>query len=820
MRKALFILALIGIVHQNQAQQVRPVNSSEIYREISQLNHLANVLYLAAHPDDENTRLLTWLVSDRNVRTAYLSITRGDGGQNILGSEQGPALGLIRTHELMEARNIDGAGQYFTRGIDFGYSKNAEETLKHWDETQLAGDVVWIMRKFRPDVVICRFPPTSQAGHGQHASSTIFAKDAFKAAGDKSRYPEQLKFNPVWQPKRLLLNTFRFGNVNTTSEDQFKLTVGQYSPFYGMGYGEMAGIIRSMHKSQGAGTPSVAGTATEYFSLLDGEPIKTSLFDGIDISWNRIGRKDIGEKIKKVLDAYDFRHPELSLAALLEIRPLIAGVKDTYWRNIKLEETDKVILHCSGFMAELFARQPEVTKGMTLPFTLHVISRSAIPVTLKSVQWTSEVTDLNSVMKSDSLYSFDHSITIPQDAPVTEPYWLSEPLKDLANYTIPEDSLLGLPETPVSLTGTLTLSIGKETFKIKVPLSFKKLDPEKGDVVEPLRVVPMVTLDFTEPLIITQPDGSVKTNIRLHPSAAVSGGVLSINSDKPVFMVSNINLRAGIDTVITLQMTSAQVNLGGSHNFNLEASFRADNEIFNRTQHIIRYSHLPTLQYFTNANARVVLNDWTCTAKKIGYIEGAGDYTLQFLKLAGFNVSVLNDNDFADAGKLSQYDAIITEVRSVNVNKKMSRWLPVLHQYVEQGGTLVMEYNTMQDLSTTKIGPYPFTLSGSRVTEEDAKVNFLNPGHRLLNYPNKITPADFNGWIQEIGLYFPKDWDSKYEPLFEMNDTGETALKGGTLYTAYGKGNYIYTSLSFFRQLPVGNEGAIRLLMNMLSAGK
>ncbi len=820
MRKINILFLSLVITITAQAQQVHPENSARIYHEISQLDHLANVLYLAAHPDDENTRLLAWLVQDQNLRTAYLSVTRGDGGQNILGSEQGAALGLIRTHELLDARAIDGAGQYFTRAIDFGFSKSHTETFKHWNEKLLTGDVTWIYRKFRPDVVICRFPPTAQAGHGQHAAATILAEDAFKDSGDKTKYPDQLKYYSPWQPKRVLWNTFRFGSFNTTSEDQFKVTVGQYSPLLGMGYGELAGIIRSMHKSQGAGTPSVPGTATEYFSLLDGSPIKTSLFDGIDISWNRVGRKDIGDKIDKVLQNYDFLHPDASLPELLDIRKMIASVKDEYWRNEKTEEIDKIILDCSGFLAEMVTNQPYATEGSSLPFELNIIGRSSTSMVLKSINWLNESTGENIKINDDDLHNFRHDITIPDNTPITEPYWMSQPPMDDAHYSIPVDSLLGLPETPSLLNGSVSLQIGDQDFTVKIPLSFKTNDQEKGTVVEKLRIVPAVTLDFGATLVMTQPDGSINTSLMVHPVKDINNGTLTISTGSPLLTLSPVNLKAGKDTVIVVKIPASKLSDENANGYMLNAVFRSGDKIFNKTQHIIRYSHIPTLQYYTPSSVKVLKNDWTCTVKKIGYVPGAGDHMLNFLKLAGFNVDVLNADDYSDVKKLAQYDAIVTEVRALNVDEKINEWMPQLLRYVYNGGTLIMEYNRVHPLITKDFAPYPITLSNDRVTEEDAKVSFINPDQRLLNYPNKITQADFNDWVQERGLNFPSHWDNRYIPIFKMNDTGESPLEGATLYTTYGKGNYIYTSLSLFRQLPAGNKGAIRLLMNMLSVGK
>ena len=823
MRKILTGLLITAATSIASAQQVRSASSEKIYHEMEQLQHLVNVLYVAAHPDDENTRLLAWLVNDQHIRTAYLSLTRGDGGQNILGSEQGDALGLIRTHELMEARKIDGAEQFFSRAIDFGFSKTNEETFKHWPKYLLTYDAVWVMRKYRPDIVICRFPPNTQAGHGQHAASAIIAADAYKVTGNRLQYTEQLKYCDAWQPKRLIFNAYKFGTFSTQTEDMFKIAVGNYEPTMGLGTGEIAGISRSVHKSQGAGTPSVPGVQTEYFRLVAGDTFSTSLFDGIDMTWGRVGRSDIGTDLQQIADFFDFKKPEASLPALFSVRKKIEQVKEDYWRTEKLKEIDQVILDCTGLMAEVYAKQPQTVAGVSLPFTLHVIARSHMPLNLSSIQWGNGDSVTNMTLPVDSLLTFDHSISIPSGTPLTQPYWLANPHPDEAMFSIPDDTLVGMPETPNNLNLTLKLRINDVDFSLPVPLSYKKTDPVKGDVVEQLRIVPGATVAFNSGLIITNPDGSVQAEVRLHAYKDIKDATLDITSTKspkPVMLVHGLNLSSSSDTIIAVHIDAKALAVEGSNDFFLNAQLSAGGETFKKSMHLIQYNHLPSLQYFTEPFAKVLRANWKCTVKKIGYIEGAGDYIPTFLRLAGLEVDILKESDLTSAAKLKKYDAIITGIRAVNVEKRMSYWLPVLFEYAQNGGTLIMQYNTTQDLATTKVGPYPFTITSDRVTEEDAKIDFVDPKARLLNYPNAITQADFTDWVQERGLYFASKWDDKYKTLFSMHDEGEKPLEGGTLYAKVGKGNYVYTSLSFSRQLPAGNKGAIRLLMNMLSVGK
>ncbi|MFY1046124.1 PIG-L family deacetylase [Chryseobacterium sp. GP-SGM7] len=823
------ILSLSTVL--TSAQQVRPSKSSEIYRDLKTLKHLPKVLYLAAHPDDENTGLLSWLINDQNVETGYLSLTRGDGGQNLLGTEQGAALGLIRTHELLEARKLDGAQQFFTRAIDFGFSKNTTDTFKQWDENSITADVVWVIRKFRPDVIICRFPPTAAAGHGQHAASAVVAEKAFKLAGDKKAFPNQLKFVNIWQPKRILWNTFRFGGVNTTAENQLKVTVGQYDAQLGLGYGELAGLSRSLHKSQGAGTQSVAGIKTEYFSNVDGEPAKSILFDGINKTWTKEGNPDIDQSLDKIISNFNFNRPDLSLPALLALRKKVITLKDSDIKKDKIKSLDQIILSCAGFMGEVVTNQPEAVAGESHNFRLNVISRAENPVVLENVKWLNQSENFNRKLSKDSLITIQHQIQIPADAALTEPYWLAKSAKDAATFSVPNDTLVGLPETESPLSILLDLKIDSEKFQVKLPLSFKKLDPVRGDVVEALRIVPALELKFTQPLYLVKEneDLNVNLNFKANSNKQFSSGKVNLMYNGERLGGGDLKSISGKDFTVGYVIPKAKLASVKSNQLQLEADFVADGIAYNKKQVLIQYPHLPSLQYFAPASVVVMKGDIQSKVKKVGYVQGAGDFIPEFLRIAGIQVDVLKDEDFygnndesgnGSQNKLSQYDAIVLGIRANNTEKKLGRWMPFLWSYVKNGGNLVMQYNTSQDTTVDQLGIYKFNITNKRVTEENAEVKFLNPNHKLLNYPNKITANDFNGWVQERGAYFPDKWDAAYEPLFEMHDMGEETLQGSTLYAKYGKGNFIYTPLAFFRQLPAGNVGAARLFLNFLSAQK
>lgn len=802
------------------AQQVSPDNSFKIYQELQQLNKPVNVLYLAAHPDDENTRLLSWLSNGAHINTAYLSLTRGDGGQNLLGEEQGASLGLIRTQELLRARATDGASQYFSRAIDFGFSKNKEETFQKWNQELIVRDVVWTIRKFRPSIIICRFPPDTRAGHGQHAASAVVAALAFKAAGDPNKYPEQLRNVSVYKPLRIVFNAFKFGSANTIKEGQIKLSTGQYNPGLGMGYGELAGISRSLHHSQGEGTPSVPGLQTEYFELVDGMPMQASIFDGIDTTWNGLGRKDIGLAIRKVIDGYDFTDPSKSLKSLLALRTKLNTLNDKFWREQKLQELDKIIISASGLMAELYARQPEVIPGSSLPFTLNVIARASLDVKITDLQWQSKRYLVNQPLKPDVLFSIVQPLAIDKATPLTEPYWLQKPSEDMVHYSIPADTLIGLPGKITGPMAKLHITIDGQSFSLDLPLSCKYLDPIKGDVVDPLRVIPPVSLEFTHKLLVKQQNG-LNLELRVKTEQEIHGGTLAIKAqDHILYSFAGFNSRAGVDTLLHVFIPNAKLDFTGKPDMTISASITEEGVEYAKTHHLIRYDHIPAVQHFTNAEAKVLQPDWKINTGRIGYIKGAGDYTVEFLNIAGVGVDVLTEADFQNIEKLRKYSVIIAGVRALNVEPNMAKWMPVLMNYVRDGGRLVLQYNKPQGMTVKEFGPFPLTIANLRVTEEDAKVDITDSSSPLLNYPNKITASDFDGWIQERGLYFIGSHSKEYQSMLSMHDTNEAPLDGSLLYAKYGKGDYVYTSLSFFRQLPYGNVGAIRLFFNLLSTPK
>ncbi|WP_341836067.1 PIG-L family deacetylase [Chitinophaga pollutisoli] len=813
---AAFLLCFSG----TRAQTSPAMHAADIQLQLQKLNTLGSVLYVAAHPDDENTRLLGFLAREGKYRTGYLSLTRGDGGQNLIGNEQAELLGLIRTQELMAARRIDGAEQFFTRANDFGFSKNPEETFTIWDRKKILGDVVWVIRKFRPDVIICRFPADSRAGHGHHTASAMLAAEAFKAAADPKQYPEQLKSVEVWQAKRLLWNTFNFGSNNTISEDQFKMQVGAYNALLGKGYGEIAAESRSQHKSQGFGVASGRGAATEYFQTILGDAPTKDLMDGINTTWNRVpGSNAVAQQIGDVIKAYKAEAPSASVPALLAVRKNLLALPDSYWKAQKLKETEKLIIACSGLWAEAFSSAAEVVPGGPMKSQLQIINRSNVPVRLEKVTYNgTENTSLARDLAFNEFNTIPADFNIPDQTPGSQPYWLQDP-HPLGAYVIRDNNMVGYPENIPSLTATFFLRFGDQTIPLQRPFIYKFTDPVKGEVYSPLVIAPPVVAHLQNQVYIyTQAEPqAVPVKIRaMQPG--VSGKVKlrlpqGFTADQPAIAFSL--KEKGDETEVVFQVKPLKVN-GRQLTDTMSVAVEFNGKEYTNSMTVIAYDHIPAITLFPPAEARLVTLNLQYNGRNIGYIPGAGDKVAESLQQVGYTVTILGEKEIMQ-GDLSSYDAIITGVRAYNTQDRLRYWQPRLLEYVKNGGTLLVQYNTNGSLVSQQLGPFPFTLSRDRVTDETAAVTFRTPQDKVMTYPNALTTADFNGWVQERGLYFPANADAQYVQPFAMKDPGEKEITGSTLVARYGKGKYVYTGLSFFRQLPAGIPGAYRLFVNLIA---
>lgn len=802
MRPVLFMLFFLASLSA-AAQPVQTLTSSEIYQRIRKLNVLGSVLYIAAHPDDENTRLIAFLSNEKLYRTAYLSLTRGDGGQNLIGDEQGVDLGLIRTQELLAARRIDGGEQFFSRAFDFGYSKTPEETLEFWDKEKVLSDVVWIIRKFRPDVVITRFPETGEGGHGHHTASAILARMAFEAAGDSTRFAGQLQHGVrPWQPHRLLWNTYSFGSTNTIRDDQFKIDAGGYNPLLGQSYGELAAISRSQHKSQGFGVSASRGIQFEHFETIKGSRPDSTLFDGVDVSWGRIGGAQIGVQIESIISGFSFAHPERSVDGLLHLYKSIDALPPSVWKEQKLAEVKNLLLACSGLYAEVFSSDRFGIRGNDLKLTFSATNRTGLRIGVENISFGKQALSGRIALPAGETVQRSVPVHLADSFPLSQPYWLKEPVS-AGSFSVAEQRLIGQPENdPVSLQ--VTFHFDGQNIAYDLPVRYKANDPVKGEVIQPLFIIPAV-------------------EVRSVPEVA-----LSVNG-KPVRIGAGMEAH---DTTIRVEGTVAEHSAAvkeerGSYAVSagredvVKFSAQTDRGSFNRYKVLIEYPHIPDIIRFATATSKLVGADLKVSGKTAGYIPGAGDKIPEALQQMGYMVTVL-DQQKLFAANLQQYDVIITGVRAYNVHHWLNDAHSLLMEYVKNGGVLFVQYNTNNNLGPVKarIGPYPFDISRVRVSKEDAPVRFTDPDNTLMRFPNMITSRDFEGWVQERSIYHAAAYEANYRSLFSMHDPGEQPGEGGLIYCNYGKGRFIYSGVVFFRQLPAGNQGAYRLFANLIARPK
>ena len=825
---AFFLLVIFsaGVRAQGPIAQ----SSAEIYRKLQKLNVLGSVLYIAAHPDDENTRLLAYLAREAQYRTGYLSLTRGDGGQNLIGNEQGVELGLIRTQELLAARRIDGAEQFFSRAYDFGFSKSPEEAMRIWDHEKVLSDVVWTIRNYQPDVIITRFPGDGRAGHGHHSASAILANEAFIAAADPNRFPEQLQagLHP-WKAKRILWNTFNFGGNNTTSEDQFRMEVGAYNSLLGKGYGEIASDSRSQHKSQGFGVAKTRGQATEYFLTTGGDAPRQSLMDGINTNWSRIPGGDAMQPlVDQLLKTYDFEHPEKSLDNLVALyRKIQEHQGMQLYKIAKLREVEELIVACSGIFAEATTDVAFAVQGQPLKVNYVINSRAESQVTLSGIGldngWDST---LNQALSTNRNFTLQRTAIIDLAQPVSQPYWLRRAMKP-GSFDLEQQSDIATPENSPAFTASFLLQVKGLAITVKRPLQYRFTDPVKGEIYEPVTVVPPLVVSLAPSVILThvQP-GTEKTQhpfLELQYKSNFTGenipAKISLIQDSAVIYTKDtffINLEAG-------KLYENRISLASVFNNKLTPDVHAvitltlHGRPYEYTQYLrhIAYDHIPDINYFYVDHAKLIAADIKTAGKRIGYITGAGDKVPQALEQMGYEVTILKETDFTNAS-LSRFDAVIAGVRAYNIYEYLNGKYPALMQYVQNGGNFIVQYNTHAALKA-RMAPYPLSIVNKRVTDETAAVNFLLPTHPALNYPNKITPTDFDGWIQERSIYHAETTDPHYQMPLGMSDKGEAESKGSLVIAPYGKGNFVYTGIVFFRELPAGVPGAFRLMANLIA---
>ena len=795
------------------AQQL---SGSEIYHQIKKLNVLGNVLYLAAHPDDENTRFISYCANEKLLNTGYLSLTRGDGGQNLIGTEIREELGIIRTQELLSARRVDGGQQFFTRANDFGYSKTPEETLKIWDKEKILSDVVWVIRNFRPDVIVCRFPIDGKGGHGHHTSSALLAMEAFDLAADSLAFKEQLKHVSIWQPKRVVVNTGRWWNSNISDNDPgvVSLDIGGYNDLLGTSYNELAALSRSMHKTQGFGSTGKRGEFLEFFEYLKGDTASNELFESLDFSWGRVSKSEVIQSLTNdIIRNFSVSSPSQSIPRLLKLRTAISKLEDKYWKEIKMKEVEDLILQCSGLYIEMTTLSSKKSNEDSVSFNLEIINRSNIKMKLKSISCKdfNFHKKLSISLKENQKIILKNKAIVPAKLPISQPYWLEKP-SSLGAYNVDSLQLIGRAENNPSAEFLISVEVGDATIDFKRPLIFKWNDPVKGEQNKNWIVCPKVTANIDQKVMIFSNESAQKILVTVVAHSANQKGDINIIHPQgwKVEGPTEYSLKT-VDEELVLEYF-----ISPNKNTNSGVLKVQINGVDAHAMNTIVYDHITEQRWFPKSELQLVHLNLNTVPKKIGYLMGAGDLVDQHLKILKYDINQISTKDLT-LKDLKNYDVVITGVRFFNVEEKAPYIANLLLKYVNQGGNLIVQYNTSYRLKTKNFYPYPLQISRDRVTQEDAQVTFLNDSHPVMKFPNKLTKNDFNNWVQERGLYFPNVWSKDYQPIFSWNDFNEEPKKGSLLIAKYGKGYYTYTGISFFRQLPAGVSGAYKLLVNIIS---
>jgi len=813
------VLCLLLHAGRGLSYQSPEMSSSGILLELQKLGTLGSVLYVGAHPDDENTNLLAYLTKGRLVRAGYLSLTRGEGGQNLLGPEKGDALGVIRTEELLRAREVDGAEQYFSRAIDFGYSKNSGEAIRLWGGDEIVADIVRVIRTFRPDVIITRFSPDI-GGHGQHTASAILTRRAYDLAADSTYRPGEFAGLPAWRARRLMFNgsSWMRGEIDTTKA--IRINTGGYNPLLGLSYNEISGMSRSMHKSQGFGAAQTRGDVINYFYHTAGDSAVGDIFDGIDLTWSRVpGGAAVAAAVDSAIRAFDPGDPAAVVPPLLNVLEDIDALPPSVWTRVKRASVLALIQAAAGIWIDALVPDATAAPGDTISVRASVINRSALPVSINKVAIPFARVDsvIGEACPYNRLMVFSFTAPIPPGEPAGVPYWLERPSTGF-RYQIADPSLTGLPVRPPRYTARVSLAVAGRKVSLDLPIGHTWVDPVEGELTRPFVVTPPVSVEPVEKVILYSGPAPKTLDVRVTAGRDRVSGTLSVETPSG-WTVSPATIR--FDLTAKARAMRATFTIAASADA-APGSYRvvatvAGTEVSSGTV-TIHYPHIPDRAIFPAATGTLLPVDLRKKKFFIGYIAGSGDDVPEALRQMGYDVRLLTDEDLLSAD-LAGFQAIVAGVRAYNTRNALHEARQRLMEYVAAGGTYVVQYVTAGNAVTDSIGPYPFHISRDRVSEEDAVMTLLDTAHPSLAFPNRITAADFSGWVQERGLYFADRWDTAYVPVLACNDRGEPVRKGALLVARYGEGYFCYTGLSFFRQLPAGVAGAYRLFANLVELG-
>ena len=828
--KRICLVFFICLVQLSFAQQPPKPSAVEIFETIKKLNFFGNIMYVAAHPDDENTRLIAYFSKHYHAHTTYISLTRGDGGQNLLGADLNEKLGIIRTQELLAARKIDGGHQLFTRAIDFGYSKNPDEALSTWNKNEVLADLVFAIRKNKPDIIVNRFDHrTPGTTHGHHTASAILAMQAFDLSANKNAFPEQLKLVEPWQPQAIYFNDSWFFYINREAfqnanhEQHLAINMGEFYPDIGLHNSEIAALSRSMHKSQGFGNTGTRGDQIEYLELLKGElPSAENLFENIETSWKRLQDKQykkIQQHLLQVEANFDYQNPHQSIPALVEAYTLLQQAKNSFWKDRKIKELKELIVACSGLFLEARTTETYTNPGKKVQVFVEVTNQSNTEIKLKSVRVLgSESNEINNInLLPNQKNEWETQIEIPLNQVSSNPFWLNQqPGKAL--YKVDEIWKRNLPEISNTLPIAFQLEINGQSFNITRNLVYKYNDPVDGEVYENFLILPPVSLSFQKNIMVFSGEEAKEVQLNLTNYGSTEALQINFNPtsawkvepEQLKVKFNNLNETQKVKLKVTPPKDASELNL-------MPKATNLNGIVYNSKVEVLDYTHIPKQSFIQPSQLQLIKLDVQTKGEKVAYIQGAGDDVAEAILELGYQVEVFSVEDISSE-KLQSFDAVVVGIRAFNIYDAFAFKKQTLFNYVKNGGNLIVQYNTSRGLKT-EISPLPLQLSRNRVTDEYAEVQFLAPNHPILNFPNKITPTDFENWVQERGLYFSDQWSDKFIAILGMQDPNEPILKGSLLTTTYGDGHFTYTGLSFFRQLPAGVKGAYRLLANLLSLG-
>ncbi len=847
MKLRIFVLSIAFLTVAYASDVPEDRGAMGLSQALKRLDVVESVLHTGAHPDDENSSLLAWLSRGQGVRTAYLAATRGDGGQNLLGTELFEQLGVIRTEELVAARRFDHAQQFFTPVYEFGFSKSAAETFEKWGRDKLLGYYVRVIRQFRPEIIISRFSGTSGDGHGHHQASGIVTPEAFKAAADPKLFPE---YGKPWQTKKLYLNSMGGGGQRGAPQPEqpapgtITIDVGEYDPALGRSYNEIAIEGRSLHRSQAQGGAREKGPRTTAVRLVDKAPgvnDNGTLYSGTLSRFADLAQLEpalgadltaLQQKIGAIRGKTNLARPSDIVPDLIDALKLLRQIRSRstnehvqFLLNLKEPDFHEAARLAAGVVVDVMASDDTVTPGQEFNLSVDVVNGgpydfSGVKMTPQlPAGWRAEPAGTSGSLAHGEKFTQRYKVKVAARTPYTQPYWLEQP-RTSDTFIWPSGAAANMPFDPPLLQTEVAIPYQGVDIVTSRPAEYRRVDSMFGEQRSLVNVVPALSLRVSPEIGVVPLAGNRKKEFTVNVDNQNSSPV---ESEVRLIVPAGWTATPPARTVkftrpgekASLQFTVQVPAVAGD--FKVQAVAKMDAEEFRTGYQAIAYPHIETHYVYSPAESKVEVLDVKTLATTVGYVEGAGDTVAEALKQLGINVTMLTRQDLA-AADLSRFQTIVLGVRAYAVNDDLRAYNDRLLEFVKNGGTVIAQYNRRGEIRDNQYGPYPFSINdNTRVTNELAPVKILDPNHKLMNVPNKITDKDFEGWVQERGTYFLDKWDPAYTPLLESSDPGEEPKQGGLVVAKYGKGSYVYAGYVFFRELPAGVKGAFRLFANLVS---